>query len=291
MTPPARAPYVRMNGIGNAILVADLRAGGAMDGARALRLGREPGLSFDQLMALHPPRVPGTDAFVDIFNADGSRAGACGNGTRCVAWALLRGSDRVDTAVETEAGVLPCRRDGPLVFTVDMGAPRLGWADIPLGRPVADTRAVRLDPVPGTGFDAAAGAALGPAALVSMGNPHAVFFLDPAAALPDLAALGPALEHHPQFPERANISFARVTDRASLRLDVWERGAGLTRACGSAACAVAVAAARTGRTGRQVAVDLPGGTLRIRWREADDHVLMTGPVEVEGEGLLPGPDA
>lgn len=267
-----------MNGIGNRILVADLRGGGAIDGAGARRIGRQPGRAFDQLMVLHPPRTAGTDAFVDIFNADGSRAGACGNGTRCVAWALLRGTDRVEVAVETAAGVLACRREPDGLFTVDMGAPRFGWRDIPLREPVADTRAVVLPAAP-------AGTP-GPASMVDMGNPHAVFFPDPAAPAPDLATLGPALERHPLFPERANISFARVTARDRVGLDVWERGAGLTRACGSAACAVAVAGVRAGRTDRRVAVDLPGGTLGIRWREADDHVLMTGPVAFEHEDVL-----
>ncbi len=267
-----------MNGIGNRILVADLRAGGVIDGAAAVRIGREPGRAFDQLMVLHPPRTAGTDALVDIFNADGSRAGACGNGTRCVAWALLRGTDRREVAVETEAGVLACRRDDAWTFTVDMGAPRFGWRDIPLRDAVENTRAVTLDP--------ATDASVGPASLLSMGNPHAVFFLPPEGTGPDLATLGPTLERHPLFPERANISFARVVARDRIRLDVWERGAGLTRACGSAACATAVAAVRTGRADRRTAIDLPGGTLAIHWREADDHVLMTGPVELEGEGTV-----
>ncbi len=278
--PEGALPYAKMNGIGNAILVVDLRGRGGLDGHAARRLGGVAGFGFDQLMAIRDPRHPGTDAFVDIFNRDGSVAGACGNGTRCVAWFLLRGQHRVEATVETAAGLLPCRKRDDATFTVDMGAPRFGWRDVPLRDPVENTGVVRLQP-PSPLVEA-----LGPASVLSMGNPHAVFWPDPARDAPNLGEIGPVLERHPLFPERANISFARVEAPDRIRLDVWERGAGLTRACGSAACATLVASARRGVSARDAEVVLPGGALRIAWRDRDGHVLMTGPVELEHEGTL-----
>ncbi len=270
--------FLKMNGIGNEIIVLDLR-GCALrvspSEARAIAQGE--GLAYDQLMVLTDPHTAGTDAFMTIFNNDGSLSGACGNGTRCVAWALTRADGRERVVLETQAGLLDCRAAGPHRFTVDMGAPRLGWREIPLGREVDDTSAVDLLE-PG---------APGPFCAVNMGNPHAVFFVGDAIAV-DLPQVGPALEHNAMFPERANISIAQVLDasdaRARILLRVWERGAGITQACGSAACATLVAAVRTGRTGRAADIDLPGGTLFIEWRESDSHVLMTGDVALEFEG-------
>lgn len=278
MSALAGRPFLKMNGIGNEIVVLDLRgAGVSVTPAEARAIARGDGLAYDQLMVLSEPRTPATDAYMTIFNNDGSLSGACGNGTRCVAWALTRGGARDRLALETEAGLLECRRVGPQRFTVDMGAPRFGWREIPLAREVADTTAV----------DLAEARDLGPFSAVNMGNPHAIFFVRDAMSF-DLATIGPALEHNPLFPERANISIAQVLDaapgRARILLRVWERGAGITKACGSAACATLVAAARTGRTGRAADVDLPGGTLFIEWRESDSHVLMTGDVELEFEG-------
>jgi diaminopimelate epimerase len=270
----AGAPLFRMNGLGNEIVVLDLRGRAAVADSQVARLvGSRPGLSFDQLMTLNDSLTPGSAARVTIHNIDGSEAGACGNGMRCVAHVLLEGGGDDVTFAETGAGLLECRREGDMRYTVDMGAPRLGWRDIPLAVEVADTLHVALDTAPllaGLPGDFTA---------VSMGNPHAVFFVADVEAH-DLARVGPILERHPLFPERANISLAAVTARDALRLKVWERGAGLTLACGSGACAAAVAAARRGLTGRDVTVTLPGGDLTIRWR-ADDHVMMTGPVEME----------
>ena len=278
--PTHLVPYAKMNGIGNAILVVDLRGGATLDTPAAKALGRVEGLGFDQLMAIGDARRPGGPPTVAIFNTDGSRAGACGNGTRCVAWFLLEGGAGDHVVVETDAGSLACERVGPLTFTVDMGPPALGWHDIPLRDAVEDTRAFALHPHAGW-MDA-----LGPVSAVSMGNPHAVFWLAANAPLPDLPHLGPALEHHPMFPERANIAFARATAPDAITLDVWERGAGITRACGSAACATLVSGVRTGRTARRASVRLPGGTLDIAWRESDGHVLMSGLVELEHRGRL-----
>jgi diaminopimelate epimerase len=269
----------KMNGAGNEILVMDLRgAGVAATGADARAIRGDRRLEFDQLMVVSEPRSPGADAFVTIFNNDGSEAGACGNGARCVAYALMRDGGEV-LRLETREAVLTCRRRSDLVFEVDMGRPRWGWRDIPLRDPLADTRRVAIELPEG------APASLGPASLVNMGNPHAIFWVENIDTY-DLAAFGPLLETHPLFPERANISLARVEARDRIQLKVWERGAGLTRACGSAACAALVAAARLELTDRRAAVRLPGGELTIQWRSVDDHVLMTGPVEFEFETTL-----
>jgi diaminopimelate epimerase len=277
--------FLKMNGLGNEIVVVDLRGTKARVSAEEARaVAAEPRSGFDQLMAIHDPRTPGTDAFLRIYNADGSEAGACGNGTRCVAWAMA--SDPVmarpgadDLLLETGSGLLPVRRVADLTFTVDMGKPRLKWDDIPLRDPFQDTRYIELqigpidDPI------------LHSPAVVNMGNPHAVFFVDDVGAY-DLAQIGPLLENHPIFPDRANISLAEVRGPDHIVLRVWERGAGLTRACGSAACATLVAASRKKLTGRKARVTLPGGDLLIEWRGSDDHVLMTGPVELEHEGVF-----
>ncbi|MCI4677530.1 diaminopimelate epimerase [Rhodoblastus acidophilus] len=272
--PLAGREIVKMNGAGNAILVLDLRGAGFLprvEDARAL--ARAPGLAYDQLMVLSDPQAPGQDAFMTIYNQDGSLSASCGNGTRCVAHYLagLSGAEALQLA--TSAGPLAVRREGALSYSVDMGPPRLGWREIPLAREVADTGRVELGRF-----------GLPAASCVSMGNPHAIFFVPEIEAF-DLAAIGPVLEHDPIFPQRANISLAQVFSREAIRLKVWERGTGLTLACGTAACATLVAAARAGLTGRRAKISLPGGDLAIEWR-ADDHVVMTGPVEVEFSRIL-----
>lgn len=265
-----------MNGLGNEILVLDLRTDPVEVPAAAARaLARPAILPFDQAMVLYPPRREGTAAFVRILNSDGSFSAACGNGTRCIAALEAEATGNPHVVFESEAGLLDCRLRPDGRVEVDMGAPRLGWAEIPLARDVGDTACVVMP-----GYEA-----LGPACLVSMGNPHAVFFVPDADAV-DVERLGAVLERHPLFPERANISFASLTAPDKILLHVWERGAGRTRACGTAACATGVAAVRTGRAGRAVTVTLPGGDLEIRWRAEDSHVLMTGPVEHEFSGTL-----
>lgn len=273
-------PYMKMNGIGNEIVVLDLRGTSIVVSPQEARaIARAPGLAYDQLMVLHDPRSHGTDAFMRIYNNDGSESGACGNGTRCVAWALMRGGDGQALLLETKAGLLPTTRDGELTFTVDMGPPRLRWDEIPLAEPFADTRGIELQVGP---IDAPV---LHTPSVVSMGNPHAIFWVKDLAAH-DITRVGPLLESHPIFPERANITLAQVLSREAIVMRTWERGAGLTRACGSAACATAVAAARLDLTGRKVRVSQAGGDLVIEWRERDGHVLMTGPVELEHEGVF-----
>jgi diaminopimelate epimerase len=239
-------------------------------------------------MALYPARG-GADAAIRIFNSDGSEAGACGNGMRCVAALVGAESGRAAMQFETSAGLISCRRTDDGLFTVDMGAPRFRWDEIPLAEEMADTRAIELEIGP------RGSPILHSPSVVSMGNPHAIFWVNDPQAY-DLAKIGPLLEHHPMFPERANITLAATPSRDHVVIRTWERGAGLTKACGSAACAAAVAAARLRRTGRKVTVSLPGGDLAIEWRESDDHVLMTGPVEYEHKGrfdaaLSAGPGA
>jgi diaminopimelate epimerase len=276
----ASRSVAKMNGIGNEIVVLDLRgAGASITGEDAQAIDRTPGLAFDQLMVVSEARTPDADVFVTIFNNDGSESGACGNGARCVAYELMRGRTANVLHMETKAGVLECRRESEFVFRVDMGPPRFGWREIPLRDPVEDTNAIAL-PLP-----AGVPAALGRPSVVSMGNPHAIFWVKDAAAY-DLAAIGPPLETHPMFPEKANISLAEIVARDHIRLRVWERGAGATKACGSAACATLVAAARKGLAERKARITLPGGDLTIEWRASDDHVLMTGPVELEFETTL-----
>ena len=271
--------FVKMNGLGNEIVLVDLRAAPtAITSAEARAAAGPGGARYDQLMALYPPRISGTDAFVRIYNNDGSESGACGNGMRCLASLLTKETGKNTLALETKAGLINCWKAGDL-FTVDMGAPRFRWDEIPLAEEFADTRAIELQIGP---ID---NPILHTPSVVNMGNPHAIFWVEDVGAY-DLARIGPLLENHPIFPERANISLAAVKSREHVAVRTWERGAGLTRACGSAACAVAVAAARMRRTGREVTITLPGGDLAIEWRERDDHVLMTGPVEYEFAGLF-----
>jgi diaminopimelate epimerase len=285
MTSLAHRRYLKMNGLGNEIVVLDLRDTQlAVQAWEARAIAAAARTRFDQLMVIHDPERAGADARLAIYNADGSASAACGNGTRCVAWAMM--DDPVmarphgDTLVlDTDAGRLIASRVGEREFTVDMGEPRLRWDEIPLAEPFQDTRRIELQIGP---IDAPV---LHSPSVVSMGNPHAIFWVEDPDAY-DLAKVGPLLENHPIFPDRANISLAHVVAPDHVVLRVWERGAGLTRACGSAACAALVAAVRKRLTERRATVTLPGGDLIIEWRESDNHVLMTGPVELEYDGLL-----
>jgi diaminopimelate epimerase len=278
----ANQPFVKMNGAGNEIVVVDLRhavgktAAIGEDEARAV--ASPAGTPFDQLMALYPPRTPGTEAFIRIYNSDGSEAGACGNGMRCVASIVSDANGKSALTFETRSGILNAWKGADGLFTVDMGKPRFAWNEIPLAEEFRDTRAIELQIGP---IDKPV---LHSPAVVNMGNPHAIFWVDNVNAY-DLGRFGPLLENHPIFPDRANITLAHIVSREHIVIRTWERGAGLTKACGSAACAAAVAAARLKRTERKVKIALPGGELMIEWR-ADDHVLMTGPVAFEFNGTF-----
>ena len=286
MTTLSNRRVLKMNGAGNQITVLDLRDTSHVVSAQEARaIAGDPRTAFDQLMVLHAPFQRGTEAFVRIYNTDGSEAGACGNGTRCVGWALMAdgemSKDKAATAVkiETSAGILPISRLSDLTFTVDMGAPRLNWDEIPLRDPFFDTSRFELQIGP---IDEPI---LHTPCAVNMGNPHAVFFVDDPWRF-NLEQIGPLLENHPIFPDRANIELAAVTAPDHIILRVWERGAGITQACGSGACAALVAAVRRELSARKATVSLPGGDLVIEWRENDGHVLMTGPVELEWETVL-----
>jgi diaminopimelate epimerase len=272
-------PFRKMNGIGNEIVVVDLRGSRrVLEVGEARAIAARPASRFDQMMVLHDPKVAGTEAYVRIYNADGSEAEACGNGMRCIGWLAANETGHTALKFETRAGVLDVSVHGIDRITVDMGSPKFGWRDIPLAEAFHDTRTIELQIGP---IDKPI---LHSPSAVNVGNPHAVFWVADVAAY-DLGRIGPMLENHPIFPERANISLAHVTSPATITLRVWERGAGLTKACGSAACAATVCAARKKLTERVVTVTLPGGPLGIEWR-ADDRVLMTGPVELEHEGVL-----
>jgi diaminopimelate epimerase len=279
MSALANHAFRKMNGLGNEIVVVDMRATPAAISAAAARaVARPQGAPYDQLMALYAPRSAGTDGYVRIYNNDGSESGACGNGMRCLADLVFKESGKDALTFETKAGLINCWKGATAgVCTVDMGIPRFAWNDIPLAEEFRDTRAIELQIGP---IDRPI---LHSPSVVSMGNPHAIFWVDDVTAY-DLARCGPLLENHPIFPERANITLAAIKSREHIVIRTWERGAGLTKACGTAACAAAVAAARLRRTDRIVTVTTPGGELRIEWRESDDHVRMTGPVEYEYEG-------
>lgn len=279
MSTLANIPFAKMNGIGNEIVVVDLREFAAkVTPADARAIAGPNGVPYDQLMVLQKPELAGTAAFVRIYNNDGSESGACGNGMRCVARQMFAATGQSTLTFETRAGLLNCwQGPSPDLYTVDMGVPKFGWKDIPLAEEFRDTRSIELQIGP---IDAPV---LHTPSVANMGNPHAIFWVDDINAY-DLGRFGPLLENHPIFPERANITLAHIIDREHIEMRTWERGAGLTRACGSAACATAVSAARLKRTGRVVEMTLPGGSLSIEWRESDDHVLMTGTATFEYEG-------
>lgn len=267
-------PFLKMNGLGNDFIVVDARRQAFAPDPEQIRrvASRSDGVGCDQFVVIGPS--DSADASVRFWNPDGGEAGACGNASRCVAWRLMEDAGTDHVRLETAGGVLPAWRRGDLRVGVDMGRPRLSWRAVPLAGPF-DTLAV---PVPEAG-------ALGPATCLSMGNPHAVFFVE-ALETTDVCGVGAAVETSPRFPERVNVGFAEVRTRERLRLRVWERGAGLTRACGTGACAALVAGVRRGLLDPEARLVLDGGELEIAWR-LDGHVLMTGDVEIEFEGRLP----
>ncbi len=275
-------PFRKMNGLGNDFVVLDARACAIpMSAAAARAIGdRDAGIGCDQIIVLRPGGMEGVDAFMEIWNRDGSCVSACGNATRCVADILMRESGRKTATIRTNAGLLPAGRREDGLIEVDMGMPKFHWQDIPLAEEFRDTRGIELQVGP---ID---NPVLHTPAVVNVGNPHAIFWVDDLE-ITDLSRTGPLLENHPIFPEGANISLCKVEGPEHLSLKVWERGTGLTKACGTAACAATVCAARKGLSRRAVRVSLPGGDLFVRWREEDDHILMAGPVEYEFEGTLP----
>ena len=271
MDAPQGLPFIKMHGAGNDFVVIDSRSrgvgfSGLTTAGLARSLGdRNRGVGFDQLAEIRAS--DDSDIALDFWNTDGSRAGACGNATRCVADHVMRDTGRDQLTIRTARGLLRAERLASGQVSVNMGAPQLDWTEVPLARAI-DTLHLPLagDPV-----------------AVGMGNPHCVHFVPDAEAV-DLAAVGPGLEHDPLYPQRTNVEFASLTGPDHLRMRVWERGAGITLACGSGACATAVAAHLRGLTGRQVALDMDGGQLMVDWRE--DGVWLTGPVARVFDGWL-----
>ncbi len=279
MTATVGVPFRKMHGLGNDFVVLDARARPldlTPERRRAIA-DRRTGVGCDQLIVLEPATDRQADVFMRIYNPDGGEAGACGNATRCVAHVLMTERDADAVIVQTISGLLDSEKagvgpNGLPVVSVDMGPVRLDWRDIPLSQP-CDTQHLPL----------ALGAVSDPVG-TSIGNPHATFFVDSLAVVP-VTELGPQLETHPLFPERANIGFAQIVGENRIRLKVWERGAGLTLACGSGACAALVAAARRGLSARKGEVILDGGTLTVEWLR-DGHVMMTGGVAQSFAGTL-----
>jgi len=266
--------FIKMHGLGNDFVVLDARRSPCDPSEAQTRAlaNRKTGVGFDQLVLIEPPRTPGTAAFMRLRNADGGEVQACGNATRCVAALLMAETGLKQLTLESVVGPLHAWAAGELV-TVDMGPARLEWQQIPLAEPI-DTAHLGISEGP-----------LADPVAVNMGNPHAVFLVADAEAVA-LAELGPRLEHHPLFPERTNVEVAQVLAPDRIRMRVWERGVGITRACGTGACATVVAAARRGVAERRAEVILDGGSLTIDWRATDDHVLMTGPAAISFTGQL-----
>ena len=266
--------FVKMHGLGNDFGVLDARETPLSLGdsqARAIA-DRNTGVGCDQLIVIEPGVAKSADAFMRIYNADGSEVDACGNATRCVASLIMSEEQSPTAVIETGAGLLYTRQETGGLVRVDMGEVKLDWADIPVAEE-KDTLHLGLEE----------GALKDPVG-VNVGNPHAVFFVEDGAAIP-LAELGPILEHHELFPEHVNVGVAEIQSRSSIRLRVWERGAGITQACGTGACAALIAASRRGLTDRTAEVILDGGALTIEWSD-DNHVHMTGPVATSFSGIL-----
>ena len=272
--------FRKMNGLGNDFVVFDARRHAiAMDEAKARAIAdRNTGIGCDQLIVLEPSKK--ADVTMRIWNNEGGEVESCGNATRCIADILFDEKKSTRATIDTKGGFLVAEKGGERLVTVDMGAPRFDWQDIPLSEKFHDTRYIDLHvgPVDAPLIDRPS--------VVNVGNPHCIFWVKDLDVV-DLAKVGPMLEHHPLFPKRANITLARIDDRAHVVIKVWERGAGLTKACGTAACAVMAAGHRLKRLDAQATITLPGGDLFLAIRESDGHVIMTGPVAYEFEGDLP----
>ncbi len=268
-------PFIKMHGLGNDFVIVDAREGEILLDADRIRTisNRRLGVGCDQVLELRKPLKSSAEVFMRIWNADGGQAEACGNGARCVAAMVMSESGDSETIIETVAGLLKAEAAGTGKVKVYMGKARTNWNEIPLSREM-DTLSL----------DLAAGVLKNPVA-VNVGNPHAVFFVNNIETV-DIEELGPGLEADPLFPNRANIGIAEIQGQNSIRLRVWERGVGLTNACGSGACASVVAAVRrTLITGRSATVVLDGGALEVDWLD-DGQVCMTGPVSTSFMGLL-----
>lgn len=256
--------FIKMHGLGNDFVILDARKNKVLLGVQpdVVRdiCNRHIGVGCDQLIILEEPKSEKADIFMRIYNPDGGQAGACGNATRCVADIIGKEQEKTRLVIETISGLLGCIRNEDDTVTVDMGAPILNWENIPL------SQECDIDHLPLDCVDASA---------VSMGNPHCIVFVENADKA-DVKNIGSCLETHPLFPERTNVEFVSLKNRTTVRMRVWERGAGITLACGSGACAAAVAAMRRDLCERKITIELDGGALQIEWREDNNHILMTG---------------
>jgi diaminopimelate epimerase len=280
MTQAGALPFRKMNGLGNDFVVLDGRSHAvSMDDARARAIAdRKTGIGCDQIIILQKSDI--ADVRMLVWNNGGGQVESCGNASRCIADMLFDENRTTSATIDTLGGFLVAHKAGDRVVTIDNGVPRFDWKDIPLSEPFHDTRHIELQVGP---IDAPL---IHSPSVVNVGNPHCIFWVKDLDVV-DLSKVGPMLEHHHLFPERANISLARVEARDHVTLKVWERGVGLTKACGTAACAVMAAGARIKIIDRKCRITLPGGDLMMEWRAGDDHVLMTGPVAYEFDGVLP----
>ena len=280
MTAASALHFRKMNGLGNDFVVFDARTSPiAMDEAKARAIAdRTTGIGCDQLIVLEPSAK--ADVTMRIWNNEGGEVESCGNATRCIADILFDEKKATRATIDTKGGFLVAEKGGERLVTVDMGAPRFDWQDIPLSEKFHDTRHIELSVGP---LDTPL---IHSPSVVNVGNPHCIFWVKDLDVV-DLAKVGPMLEHHPLFPKRANITLARVDSKDHAVIKVWERGAGLTKACGTAACAVMAAGFRLRKFNPKATITLPGGDLFMAIRESDGHVIMTGPVAYEFDGVLP----
>ena len=280
MTVATPIPFRKMNGLGNDFVVLDARARPLVISeiiAKAIA-DRKTGIGCDQLIVLE--KSSGYDVRMRIWNAEGGEVQSCGNASRCIADLLFDENETNTATISTKGGLLIASKAGDKMVTIDQGLPKFGWKDIPLSEPFADTRHIEMQ------YGPIDHPLIHSPSVVNVGNPHCIFWVDDLDVV-DLSRAGPMLENHPLFPERANISFAKVMARDHIILRVWERGAGLTKACGTAACATMAAGHRIKIIDAKCKITLPGGDLHMEVRESDGHVLMTGPVAYEFDGFLP----
>ena len=280
MTVATPIPFRKMNGLGNDFVVLDARVQPleiSETAAKAIA-DRETGIGCDQLIVLE--KSSGYDVRMRIWNAEGGEVQSCGNASRCIADLLFDENDTNTATISTKGGILIASKAGDKMVTIDQGVPKFGWKDIPLSEAFADTRHIEMQ------YGPIDHPLIHSPSVVNVGNPHCIFWVDDLDVV-DLGRAGPMLENHPLFPERANISFAKVVARDHIILRVWERGAGLTNACGTAACATMAAGHRIKIIDSKCKITLPGGDLHMAVRESDGHVLMTGPVAYEFDGVLP----
>ena len=280
MSAAAPLHFRKMNGLGNDFVVFDARSAPvAMTEARARAIAdRRSGIGCDQLIVIEPSKR--ADVTMRIWNNEGGEVESCGNASRCIADLIFKEKKTTRATIDTKGGFLVAEKAGDALVTIDNGAPRFDWKDIPLSEKFHDTRHIELQVGP------VEAPLIHSPSVVNVGNPHCIFWVKDLDVV-DLSKVGPMLEHHPLFPERANITLARVDAKDHVTIRVWERGAGLTRACGTAACAVMAAGARIRIIGRKATISLPGGDLFMECRESDGHILMTGPVSYDFEGDLP----